>query len=141
MDPRPPSCLIVLKSAPGANDAWPPTLHGTGTEDYFNTAWCPTQEYSAPYHGIIAGGGPNWTEPVTLYRWHIEDPVIFQKQIRVTIEHGHANRRSDDISSVAFWYQAEPHKPFDPLPPVADRVPGFRAPFRNMAAADKERGR
>ena len=72
------------ESRPGANDAWPPTLHGTGTEDYFNTAWCPTQDYSAPYHGIIAAGGPNWTEPVTLYRWHIEDPVIFQKQIRVT---------------------------------------------------------
>ena len=85
------------ESAAGANDAWPPTLHGTGTEDYFNTAWCPTQDYSAPYHGIIAAGGPNWTEPVTLYRWHIEDPVIFRKSIRVTIEHGHANRRADDL--------------------------------------------
>ncbi|MDX8444769.1 glycoside hydrolase family 172 protein [Mesorhizobium captivum] len=113
------------ESAPGANDAWPPTLHGTGTEDYFNTAWCPTQDYSAPYHGVIAAGGPNWSEPVTLYRWHIEDPVIFRQRIRVSIEHGHANRRSDDISSVAFWYQAEPHKPFTPLPAVAARIPGF----------------
>lgn len=127
------------ESAPGANDAWPPTLHGTGTEDYFNTAWCPTQDYAAPYHGIIAAGGPNWTEPVTLYRWHIEDPVIFKKNIRVTIEHGHANRRSDDISSVAFWYQAEPHKPFDPLPAASERLPTFRAPFRNMAAAAREK--
>lgn len=77
-DPRigPKAALIEPRpeSEPGANDAWPPTLHGTGTEDYFNTAWCPTQDYSAPYHGIIAAGGPNWTEPVTLYRWHIEDP-------------------------------------------------------------------
>ncbi|RWA67134.1 glycoside hydrolase family 172 protein [Mesorhizobium sp.] len=113
------------ESAPGANDAWPPTLHGTGTEDYFNTAWCPTQDYSAPYHGVIAAGGPNWSEPVTLYRWHIEDPVIFRQRIRVSIEHGHANRRADDISSVAFWYQAEPHKPFAPLPAVAARIPGF----------------
>ncbi|WFP63579.1 glycoside hydrolase family 172 protein [Mesorhizobium sp. WSM4904] len=113
------------ESAPGANDAWPPTLHGTGTEDYFNTAWCPTQDYSAPYHGVIAAGGPNWSEPVTLYRWHIEDPVIFRQRIRVSIEHGHANRRSDDISSVAFWYQAEPHRPFAPLPAVAARIPGF----------------
>ncbi|MBJ3786041.1 glycoside hydrolase family 172 protein [Devosia sediminis] len=127
------------ESAPGSNDAWPPTLHGTGTEDYFNTAWCPTQDYSAPYHGIIAGGGPNWTEPVTLYRWHIEDPVIFHKQIRVTIEHGHANRRSDDVSSVAFWYQSEPHQPFPALPPVSERLPFFRNPFRNMAGAEKER--
>ncbi len=61
-DPRigPKAALIADRgeSSPGANDAWPPTLHGTGTEDYFNTAWCPTQEYSAPYHGIIAAGGP-----------------------------------------------------------------------------------
>nr|WP_284731556.1 DUF2961 domain-containing protein [Mesorhizobium sp. dw_380] len=123
------------ESSAGANDAWPPTLHGTGTEDYFNTAWCPTQDYSAPYHGIIAAGGPNWTEPVTLYRWHIEDPVIFHKRIRVSIEHGHANRRADDISSVAFWYQAEPHKPFAPLPPAAKRVPTFRRPNEGLDAA------
>ena len=41
-------------------EPFPPTLHGTGTEDYFNTAWCPTQAYSAPYHGITMPGGPNW---------------------------------------------------------------------------------
>ena len=135
-DPRigPKAALIEPRpeSAPGANDQWPPTLHGTGTEDYFNTAWCPTEEYSAPYHGIIAAGGPNWTEPVTLYRWHIEDPLIFKERIKVTIEHGHANGRSDDISSVAFWYQAEPHKPFGPLPPVAERIPHFRYPFQGQ---------
>ncbi len=137
-DPRigPKAKLIAdrAESVPGANDAWPPTLHGTGTEDYFNTAWCPTQTYSGPYHGIIAAGGPNWTEPVTLYRWHIEDPVIFHKSIRVTIEHGHANGRSDDISSVAFWYQSEPHQSFDRLPEVAERVPTFRSPYRNWSA-------
>jgi hypothetical protein len=117
------------ESAPGANDAWPPTLHGTGTEDYFNTSWCPTQKYSAPYHGIVAGGGSNWSEPVSVFRFHIEDPVIFQRQCRVTIEHGHDNRRADEISSVAYWYQAEPHKAFDPLPPVAERMPSYRRPF------------
>lgn len=117
------------ESAPGANDAWPPTLHGTGTEDYFNTAWCPTEAYSGPYHGVIAAGGPNWTEPLTLYRWHIEDPVVFKRQIRVSIEQGHANRRGDRISSVAFWYQSEPHLPFGALPAVADRLPSFRGPF------------
>lgn len=117
------------ESADGANDAWPPTLHGTGTEDYFNTAWCPTQEYAAPYHGIIAAGGPNWSSPVTVYRFHIEDPVVFQRDIRVTIEHGHANRRSDELSSVAFWYQAEPHAPFPALPNARDRLPTFRRPF------------
>jgi len=103
------------------DDEWPPTLHGTGTEDYFNMAWCPTQEYCAPYHGLIFGGGPNWAEPITLYRFHIEDPIHFSKKIRVSLEHGHANRRSDDYASVAYWYQLEPHAPFPPLPPAEQR--------------------
>jgi hypothetical protein len=47
----------------------------------------------------------------------------------VTIEHGHANRRGDDLSSVAFWYQAEPHLSFPPLLPVEQRLPIFRKPF------------
>ena len=101
---------------------WPPSLHGTGTEDYFNTAWCPQQEYSAPYHGITLGGGKNWSGQISLYRFHIEDPVTFEHSIRVSIEHGHANKRSDDYSSVAYWYQTEPHKPFSVLP-VRQRIP------------------
>ena len=103
-------------------EAWPPSLHGTGTEDYFNTAWCPQQEYSAPYHGITLGGEDNWGGHISLYRFHVEDPITFENSIRVTIEHGHANKRSDDYSSVAYWYQSEPHKPFSILP-VAQRIP------------------
>jgi hypothetical protein len=60
-------------------------------------------------------------EPATWF--HVEDPVRFQRSIKVTIEHGHANRRSDDYSSTAYWYQSEPHATFPPLPAVADRVP------------------
>lgn len=104
------------------DDTWPPSLHGTGTEDYFNTAGCPQEIYSAPYHGIIHGGGHNWSGYSTSYRFHIEDPVTFEKRIRVTIEHGHANKRSDDYSSVAYWYQTEPHKTFGILP-AAERSP------------------
>jgi hypothetical protein len=103
-------------------EEWPPSLHGTGTEDYFNTAWCPTETYSAPYHGITLPGGDNWRDQISLYRFHIEDPISFTKSIRVTIEHGHANKRSDDYSSVAYWYQREPHKPFT-IPPVEERLP------------------
>jgi Protein of unknown function (DUF2961) len=103
-------------------EEWPPSLHGTGTEDYFNTAWCPQEKYSAPYHGITLGGGENWSGHVSLYRFHIEDPVTFERSIQVTIEHGHANKRSDDYSSVAYWYQTEPHKPFSILP-VEQRLP------------------
>jgi len=103
-------------------EPFPPSLHGTGTEDYFNTAWCPTQSYHAPYHGITLPGGENWSEDISLYRFHVEDPITFAESIRVTIEHGHANKRSDDFSSVAYWYQTLPHRPFD-LPRVDQRVP------------------
>lgn len=103
-------------------EEWPPSLHGTGTEDYFNTAWCPQQEYSSPHHGITLGGSDNWSGQISLYRFHVEDPVTFERSIRVTIEHGHANKRSDDYSTVAYWYQSEPHKPFSILP-VEQRIP------------------
>jgi Protein of unknown function (DUF2961) len=101
---------------------WPPTLHGTGLEDYFDTTWCPQDEHASPYHGLIRGGGENWSGLSTYYRFHIEDPVPFRESIRVSIEHGHANRRPDELTSVAFWYQTEPHLRLT-LPPAAERVP------------------
>ena len=104
-------------------EPFPPSLHGTGTEDYFNTAWCPTQEYNAPYHGMVLTGEQNWWGKVSLYRFHIDDPVRFQRSIRVSIEHGHANRRSDDYSSTAYWYQTERHAAFPALLPVEARLP------------------
>jgi hypothetical protein len=69
---------------------WPPELHGTGTEAYVNMAWCPRQSYSVHYHGIIASGGENWKGKLTYYRYHIQDPVMFESSIHVTIDHGHA---------------------------------------------------
>lgn len=104
-------------------EPWPPRLHGTGTEDYAGSAWSPTQPFAAPYHGLPLAGGPNYSGCATLYRFHIEDPVVFERSIRVTIEHGHANHRADDLSSTAYWYQREPHLPFAPLPPVELRLP------------------
>ena len=104
-------------------EPWPPRLHGTGTEDYVNTAWCPQQEYSAPYHGIILGGETNWRGKISYYRYHITDPIMFEKSIKVTIEHGHNNNRSDDWSTTAYWYQTEPHKPMPEIAPVEARLP------------------
>lgn len=104
-------------------EAWPPRLHGTGMEDYFNTAWCPQQEYHSPYHGIILGGGPNWSGKITAYRYHIQDPILFDQSIKVTIEHGHNNHRSDDYTSTAYWYQTEPHKDAPVILPVDQRLP------------------
>jgi len=103
-------------------EKWPPSLHGTGTEDYFSMAWCPTQFYNGPYNGLLIPGGPNWEGQISCYRYHIVDPVRFAKSIRVTIEHGHDNRRSDDYASTAYWYQEEPHLPFGILP-AGKRLP------------------
>lgn len=105
-------------------EKWPPSMHGTGTEDYFGMAWgFPPGEHSTPYHGISLGSDAQehfgkWS----LYRFHVEDPVHFAKSIKVSIEHGHANDQSNDYSSVAYWYQIEPHKPLAPMPPVQDRL-------------------
>jgi hypothetical protein len=57
-----------------------------------------------------------------MYRFHVEDPIQFQKSIRVTIEHGHANVHADDYSSIAYWYQSEPHEPFPAILPVDQRL-------------------
>ncbi|MBD3351220.1 MAG: DUF2961 domain-containing protein [Candidatus Lokiarchaeota archaeon] len=100
-----------------------PTLYGTGTEDYVNCAYCPQQKYSSPYHGIIKGGGLNWLGKITYYRYHIEDPISFQKEIKVTIEHGHDNHRGDIWETTAYWYQLEPHYKFPPLPDRDARMP------------------
>ncbi len=107
-------------------EPWPPSLHGTGTEDYFNTAFCPTTEFSAPFHGVtVYSGNSNWPWKGrnSMYRFHIEDPIRFRKSIRVTIEHGHANKLSNDYSSTAYWYQCEPHSKFPELVPIEGRLP------------------
>ncbi len=107
-------------------EQWPPRLHGTGSEDYFNTAYCPTQAFCTPYYGltVISGREENpWSGKNSVYRFHIEDPVYFEKSIHFSIEHGHANNLSNDYSSTAYWYQTEPHKPFPALLPVNLRVP------------------
>jgi len=108
-------------------EKWPPSLHGTGTEDYFCCAWgFPSGYYAGPYTGVsLAGLADNhdWAGRWSLYRFHIEDPVHFTRSLRVSIEHGHANDRGDDYSSVAYWYQTEPHKPFPKFPSRKKRLP------------------
>jgi len=109
-----------------------PTICGTGTEDYVGGAWgFGDQTYSTAFLGyplfhcaagqIIKHG---------LYRWHVMDPIRFKSDLKVTIHDlGFTPQPTgyepltDDISSVAYWYQAEPHAPFPPLPPAAERWP------------------
>jgi hypothetical protein len=105
-----------------------PSLVGTGTEDYFCAAWgYPGGFNPMPYHGISLAGSADGPAPYsgkwTMYRYHIEDPVMFSKSIRVTIEHGHGNVHANDCSSVGYWYQTEPHAVFPLLLPAEQRLP------------------
>lgn len=107
------------------DEPWPPRLHGTGTEDYFNTAFCPTQEFSAPYHGLTLYSGSEswpWAGKNAMYRFHVQDPIAFEKSIRVTIETGHNNALANDYVSTAYWYQTEIAAAV-PLAPLAERIP------------------
>jgi hypothetical protein len=103
-----------------------PSIAGTGTEDYFLGAWdfggqpFSYQLYGAPVVGTEAAGSRS-----SVYRFHLDSPIPFYKSLKATIEHGHANVRSDDYYSVAYWYQQEPHAQFPALPPVEQRLPGF----------------
>ncbi len=107
-------------------ESWPPKLHGTGTEDYFNTAYCPKTEFNTPYYGLtLYSGTPDWPwkGKNSVYRYHIEDPIRFRKSIKVTIEHGHNNNLTNDYSSTAYYYLSEPKGPSIPLLPVDQRLP------------------
>ncbi len=109
-----------------------PSLHGTGSEDYFSDAWGMRESQSLFYGCPLQEEDFQAGSKATVYRFHIPDPVPFKKSIRVTIEHGHANDRSDLLSSVAYWYQAEPHLPFPPLTPAAERLPYAFEPPENF---------
>ena len=112
------------------------SIWGTGTEDYFLSAWglktTSTPYFGTPYFdqwGIVGGH-------TAAYRWHIQDPIVFQKSIKVTIEHfgwistdenpkgerNSWNEREDDFASVAFWYQSGQPTPGEPVPDAAGRT-------------------
>jgi hypothetical protein len=100
-----------------------PTICGTGTEDYFGGAWCFGQNYSAPFLGYPLGACDGKAgNRHGLYRFHIMDPIRFAKDLKVTMQAigWHSESRylplQDDIASVAYWYQTEPHRPFPALP-------------------------
>jgi len=109
-----------------AIDRGTPNILGTGTEDYFCCAWGFPEPFSAPYFGIAHMDSLEETEKTTVYRWHIDDPITFDKSIKVTMEHGEGNHRADDFSSTAYWYQTEPHKRLPDLLPVEERFPRDR---------------
>jgi hypothetical protein len=101
-------------------DTWPPSMHGTGGEDYFSQAWV-MQRNAYPMNGTIVHEGDVLGYQVS-YRFHLTDPIRFEERIKVTMEHGHANHLADDWSSTAYWYQTLPSPRLDILP-VQARLP------------------
>jgi hypothetical protein len=110
-----------------------PSLRGTGTEDYFCDAWG-FREQDGPFYGTPLWEGGKAGARGTAYRFHIPDPIVFTKSLRAEIEHkgceqlpdwtyGPYLERDDLMSSLALWYQAEPHKPWPALPAGPDRLP------------------
>lgn len=101
-----------------------PSIVGTGSEDYYLGAWgfnggaADYLLFGNPVMGGFSAGGRS-----SVYRFHLDSPIPFTKSILVTMEHGHANHRSDNWFTVAYWYQAEPHGKFPVLPPVDQRIP------------------
>ncbi|MFN8257613.1 MAG: glycoside hydrolase family 172 protein [Bacteroidales bacterium] len=83
-----------------------PTMNGTGTEDFFNTSWCPKELFQHPYFGYPrVNNETGWLGHTHVYRFFIADPVFFNKSCLFTIEHGHNNNLTLDLASVAYWYQ------------------------------------
>ncbi|WP_203226899.1 glycoside hydrolase family 172 protein [Confluentibacter flavum] len=101
-----------------------PSLHGTGTEDYFNTSWCPKVPFSHPYFGYPrVNGDIGWLGRTHVYRYHITDPIHFDSSFKFTIEHGHNNNLTLDLASVAYWYQDKPFTEFPKLQDKEERKP------------------
>lgn len=83
-----------------------PSIVGTGTEDFFNTSWCPKELFQHPYFGYPrVNNQKGWLGRTHVYRFMIQDPFCFNKSCKFTIEHGHNNDLSLDLASVAYWYQ------------------------------------
>ncbi len=111
------------------DDETRPAITGTGTEDYINGAWdFGGRDGAVPFAHLYNGarfmqapehGGGRYL----MYRWHGDNPVTFERYLKHTIEHGHANDRADNFYTVCYWYQTQPFTDFPPLPPAADRIP------------------
>ena len=131
--------LGVLQNADGwwgegdemifVDDESKPVINGTGSEDYFLGSWdfggrdgaipFSHDQYGAPLIVAPERTGGRYC----CYRWHGDNPVTFQRYLKHTMEHGHANDRGDNLFSVGYWYQAEPYSEFPAMPPADARLP------------------
>ena len=104
-------------------EQWPPTYPGTGSEEIFGGGAGPSQPYAGPYTGFHLVQNPDYAGKNAMYRWYLADPIRFERSLTWTIEHGHDNNYANDYTSLAYWYQTEPHAAFPPLPEIAGRLP------------------
>jgi hypothetical protein len=107
-----------------------PTICGTGTEDYFCGSYGFPEIFSTAYSGnVLKSTNPEGPPKWSLYRWHIMDPISFQENLKVTIQtlgwwpNGKYQPLEEDIASVAYWYQTEPHNKFPDFPKLQERYP------------------
>jgi hypothetical protein len=111
-----------------------PTICGTGTEDYFGGAWGfygpegREERFSTAFLGMpLVQHEATRVPKFGLYRWHIMDPIRFDEDLKVTMQalgwwpNGKFQPLTDDISSVGYWYQLEPHATFPAMLPPCDR--------------------
>lgn len=110
------------------------SIMGTGTEDYVNDGWGLHPE-NRPYFGVTVLGGFREGDRISAYRWHVPDPLPFEKSCLLEIEHagwtlkadhsvhGTFDERADDYSSVAFWYQWPFRTDLPALPSGYERMP------------------
>ena len=138
---------VLMKFYLDGDDEYP-TICGTGTEDYFGGAWSfashetgktVEQNYCTPFLGYPFYANRDTTvynryhnddvPPMRgFYRWHIPDPIHFERDIRVTLQqigvcHRGLFERQDDVATVAYWYQDEPYVEFPQLPSPEERWP------------------
>jgi len=105
-----------------------PSINGTGSEDYILGAWAfGNHPFAYALYGAPVQGEPKAGSRTSVYRFHLDSPITFTKSLRATIEHGHADHRSDNFFSVAYWYQAEPHEEFPHMPSLEERIPRLHA--------------
>jgi hypothetical protein len=111
------------------DDESKPAINGTGSEDYFLGSWdfggrdgaqpFAHSMYGAPLIAAAERTGGRYC----CYRWHGDNPVVFERYLKHTMEHGHANDRADNFFSVAYWYQNAPYTDFPVLAAVESRIP------------------
>lgn len=114
-------------------EQWPPSIHGTGTEEIFGGGACPSKEYSGIYSGFHLVQSADYDGLVGMYRWYVQDPIHFGESLRWTVEHGHANNFSNNYASVASWYQT-PQAELPPLPDPAAMLPPIDEEYEEARA-------